>query len=260
MMRLLYPSDPFAPREVDAAYADEFAAASARGLACSLFSIESLADGVFQPRPGLAAGDVIVYRGWMMTGAEYQRLADAVARAGAAMLTAPANYLRCHQLPGWYASCADVTPRTELCRADADFDAVVTTLGWTAYFVKDYVKSLTTSRGSVARSADEIREIVALIEKYRGRIEGGICLREFEAFAVETEERYFAYRGQCYAREGDAPALVHQIAARIDAPFFSIDMARRNDGQWRLVEIGDGQVSDRKQWPVERFVDMLGAS
>jgi len=28
-------------------------------------------------------------------------------------------------------------------------------------------------------------------------------------------------------------------------------------GEPRLVEIGDGQVSDLKKWPVTRFVEML---
>jgi ATP-grasp domain, R2K clade family 3 len=37
-------------------------------------------------------------------------------------------------------------------------------------------------------------------------------------------------------------------AALIDAlrlPFVTADFARREDGVWRLIELGDGQVSDR---------------
>jgi hypothetical protein len=41
------------------------------------------------------------------------------------------------------------------------------------------------------------------------------------------------------------------------SPFFSIDLITSESGELRLVEIGDGQVSDRKQWPAERFAAMM---
>jgi len=28
-------------------------------------------------------------------------------------------------------------------------------------------------------------------------------------------------------------------------PFVTVDLARRADGTWRIIELGDGQVSDR---------------
>ena len=48
------------------------------------------------------------------------------------------------------------------------------------------------------------------------------------------------------------------VAERISAPFFSIDIVQvEATGEWRVVELGDGQVSDKKNWPLETFVDML---
>ncbi|VXC69719.1 hypothetical protein YERSI8AC_130186 [Enterobacterales bacterium 8AC] len=37
-------------------------------------------------------------------------------------------------------------------------------------------------------------------------------------------------------------------------------MAINDSGKLRLIEIGDGQVSDIKEWAVERFVQMLLSS
>jgi hypothetical protein len=54
--------------------------------------------------------------------------------------------------------------------------------------------------------------------------------------------------------------VVIEIAQLVDAPFFSIDMIENDAGQLRLIEIGDGQVSDIKEWPVERFVRIFMAS
>jgi len=43
------------------------------------------------------------------------------------------------------------------------------------------------------------------------------------------------------------PKIVQTIAPRIDSPFFSVDVVLSTDGTPRLIELGDGQVSDRKQ-------------
>lgn len=35
------------------------------------------------------------------------------------------------------------------------------------------------------------------------------------------------------------------VVAELALPFVTIDLARRADGAWRVIELGDGQVSDR---------------
>jgi hypothetical protein len=42
----------------------------------------------------------------------------------------------------------------------------------------------------------------------------------------------------------DVTPLAVPIAS-LDLPFVTVDLARRADGEWRVVELGDGQVSDR---------------
>ena len=67
-------------------------------------------------------------------------------------------------------------------------------------------------------------------------------------------DRYFVINGQSFANEGDyaprtlrdrnIPDIVNHCAKRIKSNFFSIDVVQRKDGVLRIVEIGDGQVSD----------------
>jgi hypothetical protein len=38
-----------------------------------------------------------------------------------------------------------------------------------------------------------------------------------------------------------------------------VDVAARVDGEVRIIEIGDGQVCDRKHWPAQHFVDMFAS-
>lgn len=256
-MHLLYPSDPFNRTSVDDAYSEEFAAVTALGLSCSLFSFEDFQGGAFRARPELPEGVHIVYRGWMMSPESYARLFDAVAGQGARLLTSVREFCHCHYLPEWYALCAEWTPETVVAEKGADFVQLMHGKQWPAYFVKDYVKSLTTQRGSVAQSPEGISEVVALIEQYRGTIEGGVCIRRFEELLPETEERYFVLNGTPFARDGVIPPLLRQVAERISSPFFSVDTVLAASGELRMIELGDGQVSDRKKWPAGQFAAML---
>ena len=257
-MHYLYPSDPFDKKSPDDDYREEYEAAIAAGLSCCLFSLEDFELGEFRPRPAPEAGATVLYRGWMLTLDKYSKLCDAIHAKGAIPLTSPEAYAHCHHLPNWYALCSELTPTTVFLSRDADFVKELSGLEWPGYFVKDYVKSLTNSRGSLARTPAEVAEVVTQIESYRGQIEGGVCVRRFESFAPDTEERFFVLHGEAHGRTHVVPDIVQRIAGVITSPFFSVDIVASTDGTQRLIELGDGQVSDRKQWPADRFVRMLG--
>lgn len=259
MIRFIFPSDPLDHKQPDEGFAEEYAAAKKAGLRCSLFSVEDFELGTFRPIPRIEDGDRVLYRGWMLGPIEYAQLCDSIYAKGAVPVTSPDSYLECHYLPNWYESCKEWTPSTVFLDRHADFASELASLNWPKYFVKDYVKSLTTARGSIAESPAQVAEVVDLIEKYRGKIDGGICVRRFEALEPETEERYFIVAGTAFGREGTVPTVVRDIASRITSPFFTADVVKASDGALRLIELGDGQVSDRKNWPVDRFVEMLGA-
>jgi hypothetical protein len=259
-MHILFPSDPFNKKVVDESHAIEYEALCASGLNCALFSPLDFDQGAFKPWPSLTPGDSVLYRGWMLMPEEYGRLHAAISINDGVPLTSPDQYRACHYLPEWYSLFRDYTPETIFASRDADFVSVLAQHVWPAYFVKDYVKSLTTKRGSVASSANEVNEIVSLIEQFRGEVEGGVCIRRYEDFLSETEERYFVLNGRAYGRGGDVPELVHEIARHPLSPFFSVDVAMRTDGALRLIELGDGQVSGLKKWSIEAFVSTIVGS
>jgi hypothetical protein len=259
-MHLLLPSDPFNTSVPDDAYVEEFAAFRALGWIVSLFSFEDFEQGHFKARPPLIPGASVLYRGWMLTPDNYSRLNESVAASGAALNTSPEQYKLCHYLPGWYEQCRDLTIPTVFSKEDGDFSALLPSLGWQKYFVKDYVKSLTTARGSVAESIEEVYEVVTLLRQYRGQVEGGVCIREFVDLRPDTEERYFVFNGVVHAREGNAPKIVNEVARRIPSPFFSVDVVETQDGELVVIELGDGQVSDRKNWSAPNFAKAANAA
>ena len=95
------------------------------------------------------------------------------------------------------------------------------------------------------------------MRRFRSVIEGGFCVRRIESFLPDTEQRHFVLDGVPHSPTGDVPPIVHECAKRHRARFYSVDIVQRTDGQLRIVEIGDGQVSDRVGWTPKRFANIL---
>lgn len=255
-MHFLFPAHPLDPRAVDSSFAEQREAFRAAGFTTSL-----VPDGVVDRGDALRnvpAGRTVVYRGWMLNAAQYDRLAAAIDAAGGTPLTLPDQYLAAHHLPRWYPLLADLTPATKVFPPDADLEKELRLNGWREFFIKDFVKSLKTSAGSRVRDPSHAARVAEEMRRYRGEIEGGFCVREVEDFVDGAETRYFVLRGRAYAADAGAaiPPIVERVAERIASPFYSVDITQRRDGTPRVVEIGDGQVSDPVGWAVERFVEI----
>lgn len=256
-MHLLYPSSPLSARQPDEQYAAEVAAVRAVGFGVSLFSLEDFQGGTFRAVPSLPGSSDILYRGWMLSGTEYETFVSALAQAGARAAIDLQTYLGSHHLPNWYPSLTDLTPETRVYPSDCDLETELRALNWPDFFIKDYVKSLKTSVGSRITKPEQVAAVVADMRRFRGVIEGGFCVRRVESFLPDTERRFFVLDGVPHAATGDVPPIVHECAKRLRSRFYSVDVVRRVDGQFRIVEVGDGQVSDLVGWTPEQFASIL---
>jgi len=258
-IHFLFPSNPLKASAIEEMFEDQ-----ARALAAAGFTVSVCPDSVVQrarPLRDVPPGATVVYRGWMLNAAEYGRLAEAITTAGAAPFTTPATYLAAHHLPNWYPLIKEFTPETRVLPAGADPEADLRALGWDAFFLKDYVKSLKTSRGSIIRNPSDVWGVIREMEQFRGEIEGGLCVRRVEDFDTQSERRYFVLHGRpCASDGGPVPDVVARVAGRIPSRFFSVDVVRRADGVLRIVEVGDGQVSDLVGWSADAFAAMWTAA
>lgn len=256
MIHFVFPRDSAEPACPDEMFADQWSALMRAGFSASLCSDAMLAGT--KPLQNVPTGATVVYRGWMVTVEQYAALTTAIDRCEATAFTSVAEYLATHHLPNWYPLLSDVTPETRVFPADGDIVAELRALGWCAYFLKDYVKSLKSGRGSIVRDPAEAPVVIAEMREYRGQIEGGICVRRVEEYVPDSELRYFVLNGIGYAAmEGSpVPDLVRLCAERLSSKFFSVDVARRRDGALRVVEVGDGQVSDIVGWSPSAFAEM----
>jgi hypothetical protein len=190
-LSLLYTQSVLEPRMPDEMFRGEVQAMKATGRNIYLIDTESLTSGPARTRPTLDPGTRVVYRGWMLTKGEYMNLAASVERSGGSCFTLPEQYVATHHLPNWYPIVKDYTPETVFLDTDADLVSELQRLGWERFFIKDHVKSLKTSVGSIVDDPKQIETVVSEMEKYRGFIEGRLCIRRVEDFIVGSEQRYF---------------------------------------------------------------------
>jgi hypothetical protein len=155
----IFPSHPLRPAIVEEMFAGQLPALRGAGFTASLCPDSTIRDG--KPLRGVPASATVVYRGWMLNASEYERLLGAITAASATPLTSLSSYLAAHHLPNWYPLIAEFTPETRVIPLAADVEVELRGLGWEAFFVKDYVKSLKTERGAIIRDPSEIGELVA---------------------------------------------------------------------------------------------------
>jgi len=233
----------------------------------------SVLDESLEIRGGSIAEDAtIVHRGWMMDAETYARYIAKLTERKLTALTSTEQYLATHYLPNWYPTISDLTPHTEIIpivfsEDTIPFNAIadyIRTLGWKKFQLKDYVKSLKTAKGSVITSAEQIVPALTNMQKYRGTIEGGICVRQWEN--LTNEKRYFVLNGKFFAQDQTSidprVAEILRRVSNLNSPFFSVDIAEQDhEGcfRYRVVEVGDGQVSDLVGWTATRFAEIWNA-
>ena len=280
-MLVIYCSDPLRPRQVDDAYADELAAAEQVGFEHALVSYEALVDERDAERavrraPEQPQETLAIYRGWMLRPEQYAQLYQALLDKGIRLISDPAQYRHCHYLPESYAAIAGQTPRSVWLPTGPELDmdrvmALLEPFGDLPVIVKDYVKSRKHewNEACFIPSATDRAEVERVVRRFM-ELQGpdlaeGLVFREFvdlqpigshpkSGMPLTEEYRLFFFDGDplytaeywesgAYAGTPPPADIVVQVARRVGSRFFTMDVAKRTNGDWIIVELGDAQVA-----------------
>lgn len=265
MVLLLVPSDPLRPRRADEHFAPEATAARDLGYDVAVIDHDALTTGDAVRATARVPPDSgpAVYRGWMLSTAQYAAFAGALTARGVTLRTGPAQYRRAHELPGWHAALAPVTPAATWTTGDGEqeFRTACARLGPGPAVLRDYVKSMKHHWHEAAYIPDASDPSAAwkIATRFRDLREtdftGGFVLRRYEPF-TSAEARTWWIDGTCrlVTAHPDTPADLPpaidltpftSLIRSLSLPFATADLALRADGTWRLIELGDAQVSDR---------------
>ena len=280
-MTIIFCADPLESHKPDRAFAAEVASAERAGLRWQIVSFERLtrdknAELAVRRVDAATAPALAIYRGWMLRPEDYQALYQALQERKFLLINAPDAYRHCHLLPASYDVIETHTARTIWlpapdCLDENQVRAALQTFGDHPIIVKDYVKSrkhewheacfIPNSRDAVAA----LRVVARFLELQGDDLVGGLVFREWvdlkiigaharSAMPLSREFRLFFLDGGLLMSanywnqgnyKGDAPPLelFGEIAGKVRSRFFSMDVAQKADGEWIVVELGDGQVT-----------------
>ncbi|AHJ99837.1 ATP-grasp domain-containing protein [Hymenobacter swuensis] len=233
-MRIIYPSLPYEVRVVDPMWEDEYRWARAHGWAVALYDSETQRLGPDSSTPAL-------YRGWMLSEGEYHSL-----ERRTPLLVSVASYLSSHLATGWYEAVQNLTFSSWFLKANQppDFSA------GQRYFVKGLVKSF--GEDSVVASVAQWQQ---LYRRHELLPEELLFVRQHAALLPDSERRFFVVAGEAYGANGTMlpPSLQPAVEALQPRLFYSLDVVLTQAGTPVIVEVGDGQVSDLKEWMLPDF-------
>lgn len=281
-MNILFPASPLDERKPDESYEHEYEAAKSAGFAVGLIHLEELllnddAARAVRRLPVAEEPMQAMYRGWMLKPADYERLYAALVSRNLHLINDPQSYKHTHHLPESYTKIASCTPESvwlPIAELDPSFEAVhesVRRFGEQAIILKDYVKSrkhewLETCYIPNASDRNHVEQVVHLfLERQGDDLNEGLVFREFveleflenherSGMPLSREMRVFVLDGRpvyvsnywSAGQDQEFEPVLKQfldMIASVESRFFTIDFAKRKNGPWLVLELGDGQTA-----------------
>jgi hypothetical protein len=271
-MKILFPCHELEGlKKVDDAYIEEYNSAKLQGFECFLFDHDKFVRGVLSTdlTPS-SSGETLLLRSWMLKLSEYTDLYDMINEAyGFKLINTPAQYKNCHYAPESYKHIQDfsVTSTSTTNWTVENLQAISDFFQGEDFLMKDFVKSAKSNprlfhiKGGI--SGKELEGIVNEFIEYRGNLfNEGLFFKHFVELKKDVkgnvnEWRLFFLNKRLISswlnsnQVGpwvEAPdffvkKLIEEVVDGIDSNFFTIDVIQKKDGDWFIVETGDGQVS-----------------
>lgn len=278
-MLILFPSQPFHPRQVDSCFVEEYQAAEKTGHVIGLVNQDNLDACDFQRAVSRisSSGEKAIYRGWMLHPEHYKGLCRALESNGVDLVNNSRQYMNCHWFPRFYSYIEKHSPEsiwyTQLANGYLGVDELtewVKKFGNSPLIIKDFVKSRKHEWEEAcfvpnASDGETFQRIVNTFIKRQGALlAGGVVARKFislkkigvhekSGMPLFNEYRTFVLNGKpiitgrywTQGQIGDRPNLdeFETVIKSVDSNLFTMDLAQTENGDWIIIELGDGQVS-----------------
>lgn len=283
----LFCSDFFDKTNPDGDYAEEYIYLKKLGIRTYLFCLESFLESNKLKIAPTNKPVTVIYRGWMITYEQYDALYSIMLGKGFTLINTPEQYQQCHYLPSWYSLLVKSTANsmwTESVPSESDVIQLLKSFDHKPLIVKDYVKSRKHEWEEacfIPNAADTgraLKVVNTFLTRQDDDLIGGIVLREYlplkmlgnhekSHMPIAKEIRIFCIQHRPFAYiqywSGDeCPAISElqeliSICHNLNSSFYTIDLAQQENGEWIIIEVGDGQVSGLQDYSVALFYDRL---
>lgn len=279
-MRIIYCDSVFDNKIIEPDYEAEKTSAIENGFNISLISFEELNDGNLSKAlkyiQQSEKTEIGIYRGWMLEPKIYEKLYNGLLSKNIQLINSPNEYKHCHYLPNSYDKIKAVSPKSNWTKENEKISKILINsltdkFQGSPIIVKDYVKSEKHNWRNAcfipnASDKENVNRIVNNFIELRGNsLNVGLVFREFEKLEFLTnhsksempltkEFRIVFLNNELvsifdYWDEGEYGEtkpnieIFKKIAKTIESNFFTMDVAKKENGEWIIMELGDGQVA-----------------
>ena len=218
----------------------------------------------------------------MMKADEYKKFYNDLKSKNIELITSPTEYNNMHIFPNAYDLIKDDTAKTLFFSLDEEIEIEIIRNSFDRFVIKDYVKSVKDTDFPKSISSDitqsELDDYITKFKKYRGGLlTCGICIKEFLKLKYYNDKinefRVFYLNGNvkdnkeiisiCRNSNQDAftnepPKSLLEKYSNLPSPYYTVDFVELEDGTFKIMEVGDGQVSGLSPGPdVESYYRMI---
>ncbi|HFI0256823.1 TPA: ATP-grasp domain-containing protein [Streptococcus suis] len=258
---MLFPSDVFQIKQVDEELQAEYEAAKEYFEVLLFDNLAWFEEGKLRLSKKVDVPQTCIYRGWMMKPEVYRNFFNQLSEQGLDLLTRPTEYEALHLFPKVYPLVKEDTASILVYPEGQRPNVIEIREHFTEFMLKDYVKSVKgaqiPSKISSGIHQDELEELLATFYRLRGNLfTGGICLKEIlplKYYGSKTNEyRMFICKNSVVSISQNSqqststlspPKELIEKYRNLPSPFYTVDVAELEDGMWKVLETGDGQVS-----------------
>lgn len=286
-MHILFPQNPMMRKLPESIFEADFDAANECGFPCLLFAEHTLSlEGAEYAVKYLPSGDGcdLLYRGWILTEEVYRQFHAALMARGYRLVSTPEQYAEVTYFPNYHPKIREHSPAavwTDTPDAYAAWSAS-RKLGDGPFVIKDHIKSakhLWQDACFIPKAAGrETFEWVAdnLLSEQGKSFNRGFVVKQYvplracgqgpREYPQCEEYRLFFWRGKLLVASHYHNQIANpvdwtpfeQLAGRFDAPFFSMDIAQTEAGNWVIVDMGAGECSSLPpSLPASQFYQRL---
>lgn len=260
---ILFPSDFFDLTKVDIDYEEEFKTViQFKEFVKVIFNYdEFISDRKLKLFPEPNEECLCIYRGWMLKPEYYRKLYNALKNKNIRLINTPMEYEQCHLFPNSYTHIEKYTPETKWFESIEDVDLNLIRKCFDKFMIKDYVKSVKGTDFPKyfdnTISDEDMQKYLKRFIELRGELYvGGIVFKQYVELKkynnTTNEYRVFYCNGKIVtiSRNSNQIELCPYISTEfvqqfcnLKSNFYTVDFAELNNGDWVIIETGDGQVS-----------------
>ena len=227
---ILFPSSYFNASKVDEDLQAEYDAVKATGL----FDVILFGYDKWFEEDQLVIKDIpqvertAVYRGYMMNPEKYERFYQRLLENNIRLITTSEEYELMHIFPNVYELLKEDTAKMEIypLHTQINMDSIKHTFG--RFMVKDFVKSVKGTE----------------FPKY---FDKDITQEEFdqwmEVFYINNKIATITRNSGQSINALLPPQQLLEKYSHLESGYYTVDYAELEDGSWKIIEAGDGQVS-----------------